>query len=102
MQRTRKIGRWLMEKDQLREMRFDAELPDGQKLEVDGCLGVEAKQSCKLGDAGRPALHRNGVIGLVCAHLVSMGNLRKPLQWHIEAGVSAPASDQAAASPAPS
>ena len=102
VQRTREIGRLLVEKDLLREMRFDAELPDGQKLKVDGFLSVDEKQLAKLGDVDLLALHRNGVMGLVYAHLVSMGNLRKLVQWRIDASVLVAAPDQAAASPAPS
>lgn len=104
VQRTREIGRLLVEKDLLREMRFDADLPDGQKLKVDGFLSVDEKQLAKLSDADLLALHRNGVMGLVYAHLVSLGNLRKMVQWRIDAGAPAPgaATDQAAASPAPS
>ncbi len=102
VQRTREIGRLLVDKDLLREMRFDAELPDGQKLKVDGFLSVDEKQLAKLGDADLLAMHRNGVMGLVYAHLVSMGNLRKLVQWRIGGGTPAPAADQAAARPAPS
>ncbi len=86
VQRTREVGRLLVEKDLLREMRFDAELPDGQKLKVDGFLSVDEKQLAQLGDADLLALHRNGVMGLVYAHLVSLGNLRKMVQWRIDAG----------------
>ncbi len=102
VQRTREIGRLLVEKDLLREMRFDAELPDGQKLKVDGFLSVDEKQLSKLGDADLLALHRKGVMGLVYAHLVSLGNLRKMVQWRIDAAAPVAAADQAAASPAPS
>jgi hypothetical protein len=101
IQRTRELGRVLLDKDLLREMRFDAELPDGHKLKVDGFLSVDEKQLAKLSDADLLALHRQGVMGLVYAHLVSMGNLRKLVQWRIEAGPATPASDQAAATPAP-
>lgn len=30
------------------------------------------------------ALHRGGAMGLIYAHLVSMGNLRKLVQWRVE------------------
>ncbi len=100
IQRTREFGRLLLDKDLLRDMRFDAELPDGQKLKVDGFLSVDEKQLAKLSDADLLALHRNGVMALVYAHLVSMGNLRKLVQWRIEAAAPA-AAVQAAAVPAP-
>jgi hypothetical protein len=96
VQRTRELGSLLLAKDLLREMRFDAELPDGQKLKVDGFFAVEEKQLTKLSDTDLLTLHRSGVMGLVYAHLVSLGNLRKLVQWRAEAGT------QAAATPAPS
>jgi hypothetical protein len=97
VQRTRELGRLLLDKDLLRDMRFDADLPDGQKLQVDGFLTVDEKQLAKLSDADLVALHRNGVMGLIYAHLVSMGHLRKLVQWRLDAqaataarGVAAP------------
>ena len=89
VQRTRELGSLLVAKDLLREMRFDAELPDGQKLKVDGFFAVEEKQLTKLSDADLVAMHRNGVMGLVYAHLVSLGNLRKLVQWRAEAAPQA-------------
>jgi hypothetical protein len=85
MQRTRELGSLLVAKELLREMRFDAELPGGQKLKVDGFFAVEEKQLTKLGDADLVAMHRSGVMGLIYAHLVSLGNLRKLVQWRAEA-----------------
>jgi hypothetical protein len=85
VQRTRELGSLLVAKGLLREMRFDAELPDGQKLKVDGFFVVEEEQLTKLSDADLVALHRNGVMGLIYAHLVSLGNLRKLVQWRAEA-----------------
>lgn len=102
VQRTRELGRILLDKDLLREMRFDADLPDGQKLKVDGFLAVDEKQLAKLGDADLLALHRNGVMALVYAHLVSMGNLRKLVQWRLERQVADRAAPAAAAPAAPS
>jgi len=100
-QRTGELCRLLLAKDLLREMRFDAELPDGSKLKVDGFFSVDEKQLAQLADADLLALHRSGVMGLVYAHLVSLGNLRKMLQWRSEAGASGAPAGQAAASPAP-
>ena len=51
----------------------------------------------KLSDADLLALHRNGGMGLIYAHLVSMGNLRKLVQWRLERQ----AADQAAAAATP-
>lgn len=93
--RTRELGRWLLEKDLLRDMRFDADLPDGSKLKVDGFLTIDEKRLAALPDADVLAMHRNGVMGLVYAHFVSMGNMRKLVQWRLERQ----AADQGAAAP---
>ena len=96
VQRTRELGRVLLDKDLLREMRFDADLPGGEKLKVDGFFTVDEKQLGKLSDADLLTLHKSGVMGLVYAHLVSMGNLRKMVQWRIDA---LPAAAQAGVAP---
>jgi SapC len=103
VQRTRELGRLLMDKDLLREMRFDAELPDGQKLKVDGFLAIDEKQLARLSDADALHLQRSGVMGLIYAHLVSLGNIRKLVQWRFERqGSSSPPPADQAASAAPS
>jgi len=96
VQRTRELGRALMDKDLLRDMRFDAELPDGQKLKIDGFLAIDEKQLARLSDADTLQLQRSGVMGLIYAHLVSLGNIRKLVQWRFERQGSPPPADQAA------
>jgi hypothetical protein len=92
IQRTRLVGKRLQELDVLREMRFDATLPDGTQHTVDGFLTVDDKKMTELPDAVVAELHRNGVLGLVHLHWVSMGNMRRLLDWHVErAAASAPA-----------
>jgi hypothetical protein len=98
VQRTRELCGLLLAKDLLREMRFDAELPGGEKLRVDGFLSVDEQQLAKLPDADVLALQRAGVMALIHAHLVSLGNLRKLVRWRIEAVQAA----AAAPAPAPS
>lgn len=95
VQRTRGLGQLLIDKDLLRAMRFDADLPDGQKLKVEGFLSVDEKQLSALGDADLLSLQRSGALALIYAHLFSLGNLRKLAQWRAEVS-------QAAAMPAPS
>ncbi len=102
VQRTRELGRLLMDKDLLRDMRFDAELPDGQKLRVEGFLTVDEKQLAQLSDADTLQMHRNGVMGLIYAHLVSLGNIRKLVQWRFERQALSSASTGQAAAAAPS
>lgn len=103
VQRTRELGSLLLAKDLLREMRFDAELPDGQKLKVDGFFTVDEKQLGQLTDADIVTLQRSGVLGLIHAHLVSLGNLRKLVQWRFEhnAAQATPAADAGARPPSP-
>lgn len=84
IQRTRPLCRRLRELNLLREMRFDATLPDGSKLGVDGFLTVDEKALVELPDAAVIELHRSGLLGLIHAHYVSLGNMRKLLDWHIE------------------
>ena len=74
----------------LREMRFDADLPDGQKLQVDGFLTVDEKKLAALPDADVLAMQRSGVLGLIYAHFVSLGNMRKLVHWRLERAAAAP------------
>jgi hypothetical protein len=97
VQRTRELCRFLLDKDLLRDMRFDAELPDGQKLKVDGFLTIDEKRVAALPDADVLQMHRSGVMGLIYAHYVSMGNMRKLVQWRVDSLPPSPAADQTAA-----
>lgn len=82
-QRTRLMCRRLRDLDLLREMRFDATMPDGSQFAVDGFLTVDDKKLDALDTEQVMELHRSGLLGLVHAHYVSMGNMRKLLDWHI-------------------
>lgn len=91
IQRTRLVGRRLLELDVLRDMRFDATLPDGSKHSVDGFLTVDDKKMTELPDSVVGELHRSGVLGLIHLHWVSMGNMRRLIDWHVERAAAAPA-----------
>ncbi|MEF7613844.1 SapC family protein [Aquincola sp. MAHUQ-54] len=80
VQRTRLVGQKLVELELLRDMRFDATLPDGNKLTVDGFLAVDEQKFAALPDDKVLELHRSGVLGLVNAHQVSLGNMARLLQ----------------------
>jgi len=84
VERTRLAGALLQEKGLLREMRFDADLPDGSKVSVDGFLTVDEEKLGKLSDADVLAFHRNGLMGLIHAHQISLGNMARLVQWHAE------------------
>ena len=91
VQRTRRVGQRLLELDVLREMRFDATLPDGSKHTVDGFLTVDDKKMSELPDAVIGELHRSGLLGLVHLHWVSLGNMRRLVEWHAERAAAAAA-----------
>lgn len=75
-QRTRLLGRRLIELELLRSMRFDATLPDGQKISVEGFLALDEEKLGALPDATVIDLHKNGVLALLHAHQISLGLMR--------------------------
>ncbi len=97
IQRTRLVGKRLLELGVLAEMRFDATLPDGRKQTVDGFLTVDDAKMSALPDDVVGELHRSGVLGLVQLHWVSLGNMRRVVDWHVEREAAVP---QAVAAPA--
>ena len=76
VQRTRLFGRRLLELELLRAMRFDATLPDGSKLAVDGFLALDEARLNALPEATVFDLHRTGVLSLIHAHQISLGLMR--------------------------
>jgi SapC len=84
VQRTRLIGQRLQEYDLLRDMRFDATLADGRQHSLDGFLTVDEEKMQALPDAVVGQLHREGVLGLIHAHWLSMGHMRRLVDWHAE------------------
>lgn len=92
VERTRLAGELLMEKGLLRDMRFDATLPDGKKLTVDGFLTIDEEKLNKLSDAELLTFNRNGLMGLIHAHQISLSNMARLVEWHAErAGAVKPA-----------
>ena len=75
-ERTRMVGRRLIELDLLRAMRFDATLPDGNQITVDGFLALDEEKFAALPDAAVLELHRNGMLALIHAHQISLGLMR--------------------------
>ena len=84
VERTRLAGALLVDKDLLRDMRFDATLPDGSKLVVDGFLTIDEQKLAALPDADIVLMQRNGLMGLIHAHQISLGNMAKLVEWHVE------------------
>ena len=81
IQRTRLLGAELLKAELLSPMRFEATLPEGEKVSVDGFLAVDEKRLAALDDAQVLALHRNGALSLIHAHQISMRNMRRLLDW---------------------
>jgi hypothetical protein len=73
---THPIGTHLQSLGLLKEMRAQGPLPGGQGFSVDGFLVVDATRLRELPDDVVLALHRNGLLALVHAHLVSLDNIR--------------------------
>ena len=92
VERTRLAGVMLVDKGLLRDMRFDATLPDGSKLVVDGFLTIDEDKLAALPEADLLLLARNGLLGLIHAHQISLGNMARLVEWHIaRLGEAAPA-----------
>ena len=83
IQATRTFGQRLMALDLLREMRFDATLPDGRKHTLDGFLTVDQEKAQSLPDTVVGELHRNGMLGLIQLHWASLGLMRRLMDWHV-------------------
>jgi hypothetical protein len=84
VQRTRLVCSKLQELDLLRDMRFDATMPDGSAHSVDGFLTIDETKAQALSDAQVGELHRSGLLGLIQLHWVSMGNMRRLVDWFAE------------------
>lgn len=83
VERTRHACDLLIEKDLLRDMRFDATLPDGSKLAVDGFLAVDEERLAQLPDADVVAFHKNGLMALIHGHQMSLSNMGRLVDWHV-------------------
>ena len=81
-ERTRLICQQLNELDLFREMRFEATLASGDKLDVDGFLAVDEKKLAELPDDKVLQLHRSGLLSLLEMHRVSMGNMSRLAAKH--------------------
>jgi len=90
VQRTREACQRLLDADVLREMRFDADLPGGRKHTVDGFMTIDETRMKELPDATVLQLHRDGLLGLVHAHWMSLHHMQRLLQLHIARSTAAP------------
>ena len=89
VQRTRTVGQKLLELELLTDMRFDATLPDGKTIQVDGFLAIDENKFAALSDEAVLDLHRSGILALISAQLISMGNMRRLVERRIAQGSAA-------------
>lgn len=83
IERTRIGGQRLLELELLKPMRFDATLPNGKAVALDGFMTLDDERFNKLSDAEVVELHRNGLLGLLHMHRLSLGNMQRLLQKRI-------------------
>jgi len=76
-ERTRLICDLLVELDLLQSMRFEAELPNGEKFDVEGFLALDEKKYAELPDDKVLHLHRNGLLALLEMHRLSLTNMNR-------------------------
>jgi hypothetical protein len=76
-ERTRLICNLLVEMDLLQDMRFEATLPNGEKLDVEGFLALDEKKYAEMADDKVLQLHRNGLIAMIEMHRLSLTNMNR-------------------------
>lgn len=82
--RTRLIGRKLLDMNLLQDKRFDATLPGGSPLSVDGFMAIDEERMKNLKDEEILELQRTGLLALIHFHLASMSNMTRLLEIHVE------------------
>ena len=89
LERTRQACAALLEMKLLKPMRFDATLASGESLSVDGFMTVDEEALAKLPDAQLAQMHRNGLLGLLQIHMISLNNMRRLLDRRFAQQVNA-------------
>ena len=74
--RTLTFGQRLSELGLLREMTATVKLANGQEFGFDGLMTVDDAKLHQLPDARVLELHRNGMLGLIHAHQMSLANMQ--------------------------
>lgn len=75
--RTRAVSETLDSLGILEPMRFEADLGEGNKIEVDGFFAVNEQKYQQLEDAKVVELHRKGILQLIEFHRLSLQNMRR-------------------------
>jgi hypothetical protein len=73
--RTRVLGQKLVELDLLRGGSIQGQLANGTPVKAEGFFMVDEEKLRALPDAAVLELHRNGLLGVIHAHLLSMGQV---------------------------
>ena len=89
LERTRQFCAALLEMRLLKPMRFDATLATGEQLSVDGFMTLDEEAVNKLPDAQIAQIYRNGMLGLLNTHLVSLNNMRRLLDRRLSQAAAA-------------
>ncbi|MDH0866728.1 SapC family protein [Mitsuaria sp. GD03876] len=84
-ERTRQACDLLQELDLLQDMRFEAQLPSGEKIDVDGFMTINEKALADLPDAKIVELHRNGLLELITMHRLSLRLMSRLAQMYVPA-----------------
>ncbi|GAB1389613.1 MAG: hypothetical protein AMXMBFR78_12850 [Rubrivivax sp.] len=84
VQRTRNVCARFHELGLLDPMRFDLTATDGRSFAVDGFMAINEEKYRALPDDKVLELHRNGLLALLHAHMISMRNMQRLGQWKME------------------
>ena len=76
-QRTQEFSKRLQDSDLLVESNAQAQLPDGSSFRLNGLFVVDEKRLQGLDKDKAYALFTTGELGLIYAHLLSLGNLQR-------------------------
>ena len=91
VQRTNALCAVLVEHQLLRDMKADATLPDGTAVALNGFFAVDPEKLNALPETTVVELHRNGILGLLTMHLLSLGNLRPLIDRKVRRLAATPA-----------
>ncbi len=77
VQRTRVLCRRLVDLGLLKPVQIDVKLPDGSQLGAGGVMVVDEDKLKALPEATATELLRNGILGLLYAHMLSTTNVQR-------------------------
>jgi SapC len=87
-ERTRLFCSELQKAGLLQPMRFDAQMPSGENVTVDGFMAIDVEKFNALTDEQIVQMHKSGVLGLIHLQQASMGNMRRLAQRRAAANAS--------------